>query len=152
MVSQSSMVQGLASSQLIGVLKQPPVLGSQASAVQALPSLQDLEMCAQPVFGSHESLVHSFWSSQSTGIVPATQSPALQCSPVVQALPSEQALVSSFVPRHPPSLGSQVSSVQALPSSQPMVGPATQVPCPLHFPIEQASVSEQSVPLPIFLT
>lgn len=145
MGSQASTVQGSASAQLIGALEHAPVAASHESAVQASLSLQDLAMCAQPVFGSHESAVQASLSSQSTGVLPATHLPAAQCSPVKQALPSEQEFALLGVPTQPPLTESQASSVQELPSSQPAVGPATQTPVPLHLPIEQASVSEQSV-------
>jgi hypothetical protein len=96
-------------------------------------------MCAQPVFGSHESPVQALLSSQSTASAPGIHCPDAQNSPVVQALPSEQALASLLTPTQPPSSGSHESSVHELPSSQPFVGPATQTPVVLQAPIEQAS-------------
>jgi hypothetical protein len=63
----------------------------------------------------------------------------------VQALPSEQALLSLGVPMHAPVSSSQLSSVQVLPSSQPLVGPATHTPVLLQSPSVQAFRSEQGV-------
>src|SRR5262245_9361428 len=71
--------------------------------------------------------------------------PAEQWSPTVQAFESSQVLVSSIVPMQLPSFGSQVSSVQALPSSQPLVEPGTHTPAESHAPSAQASVTEHGV-------
>ena len=74
------------------------------------------------------------------------QRPPLQWSPTVHALASEQSFESLGVPMHAPPSGSQASSVQLLPSSQPLVAPATHAP-PLQEPSAQALSSEQLVPL-----
>src|SRR5207244_10752266 len=60
--------------------------------VQALPSSHGtvLGACTQPVAGSHESVVHTFPSSQLRA-GPPVHRPFEQVSPVVHALPSSQA-------------------------------------------------------------
>src|SRR6266852_5356807 len=98
--------------------------------VQAFPSLHGavLLVCAHPMAGLHESSVQTLPSSQ-LGAGPPMQVPPLQVSLVVQALPSLQGLVLLVCTQ--PVAGSQLSSVQTLPSSQLGAGPPTQVP-PLH--------------------
>jgi hypothetical protein len=79
--------------------------------------------CAQPLGDGHESLVHAFPSSQFGG-GPPTQLPPEQASPVVQSFWSSHGAV-LLVLRHPV-VGSHVSVVQTLPSSQLGGGPPTQ--------------------------
>lgn len=112
-----SSVHGFPSSQLVAA---PPwhVPPAQTSfAVQAFPSLHGPLLFAwlHPVVALHESVVHSFESSQ-LGAGPPTQTPEVQVSPVVQAFPSLQGPV-LIVWTHPVE-GLQESSVHALPSSQ----------------------------------
>lgn len=119
-----------------------PVAGSQASSVQALPSLHGLVLperqvpalqesptvhaspssqadwlgtdTQSPVSGSHESSVHAFPSSQSTRS-PLSQLPAAQRSPTVHASPSSHG--SEFGENEQrPVVPMQVSVVHALPS------------------------------------
>ena len=125
--SHASVVQGLASSH--GTALPPPQLpAAQVSpAVQALPSSQGLLVptLVQPVFGSQASAVQGLPSSH-CGAAPPAQAPDLQASFSVQALPSLQGKV--FAALVQPPLASQVSVVQGLPSSQGAGLPATQMP------------------------
>ena len=86
----------------------PPL---QVSApLQNRPSLQlaVLFVCWQPAAGLHESSVHTLLSLQSGGGPPA-QAPFEHASPVVQALPSSQAVPSAFFGfEHVPVPGSHV--------------------------------------------
>ena len=112
---------------------QTPAL--QASeVVQALPSLQEAVLLTwtQPDAGSQLSSVHTFPSSQLRA-GPPTQAPAAQRSPVVQASPSLHGAVLCAWTQ--PAAGSQLSSVQTLPSSQPRGDPATQTP-----PLQESTV------------
>ena len=101
----SPLVHGLASLREApsgaAVNLQLPVLASQASRVQGLPSVHTLA-------------------------VPAAQPVPLQTSPAVQALPSSQGLPPIPVNAHAPTL--QVSAVQALASSQAGSVPALHTP------------------------
>src|SRR5437879_2922618 len=139
---------------------------AQVSAVvHALPSLQGRVFGAftQPIAGSHESVVHTFASSQLGG-GPPTQTPPAHVSAVVQALPSLQGRVFG-VPTHAPAAqvspevqgfpsshgrvlgvltqpvaGLQVSVVHRLPSLQLGGGP------PTHTPPAHASAVVQALP------
>src|SRR5262245_44174781 len=96
----------------------------------------------QPTCGSQVSMpLHTSLSLHASG-VPAHW-PAVQMSPVVQALPSSHGL--AFGAKTHPSTGSQLSSVQLLLSTQLSAG----VP-PSHAPVVglQASTPSQTVPLP----
>jgi hypothetical protein len=99
--------------------------------VQASLSLQFFCVCAQPLAGAQVSVVQELLSSQSVG-PPDLQEPALQVSPVVQALLSLQGSVLGTW-MQAPSLGLHVSSVQTLLSLQILAAPATQVPALLHL-------------------
>src|SRR5437870_4991687 len=107
--------------------------------VQALPSSHGtvLGACTQPVAGSHESVVHTFPSSQLRA-GPPVHRPFEQVSPVVHALPSSQASV--FGAWTQPLPESQESSVQGLPSSQSSDGP------PTHAPAAHVSAVVQALP------
>ena len=88
------MVQGLASSQLVGVPPHTPA-AQVSPVVHAFPSEQAavLFVCAHaPVVASQLSVVHTFRSLQLT-VAPARQLPKAHASPVVQPLPSSHALV-----------------------------------------------------------
>jgi hypothetical protein len=126
--TQASVVQMLPSSQLIGVPTHAPP--EQTSVVQACPSSQGFVLftCVQPVPGLHPSVVQTLPSSQ-FGAGPPTQTPPLQASLVVQALPSLQELV--LLACVQPLPGLHPSVVQTLLSSQLGAGPPTHVP-PLH--------------------
>ncbi|OQB97257.1 MAG: hypothetical protein BWX80_04139 [Candidatus Hydrogenedentes bacterium ADurb.Bin101] len=73
--SQVSMVQGSLSLQspLSGVWMQFPVMGSQLSIVQAIPSSQFFGVKTHPESGSQLSIVHGSLSSHTIGVW--TQSP-----------------------------------------------------------------------------
>jgi hypothetical protein len=92
--------------------------------VQALPSLHDAELleCAQPVAGLHESFVQMLPSLQLTRL-PPPHTPALQTSPVVQALPSLHGSVFGVYTQAPVD-GLQESVVQGLPSLHTRAVPA----------------------------
>ena len=92
----------------------------------------------QPVAGTHPLSVHGFMSSQVTGVL--THEPDMQRSIVVHMLVSVQLFVSSFVNTQLPFAGLQLSSVQALVSSQTTGFDPTQTPA------EQASVWVQAFP------
>jgi hypothetical protein len=87
------------------------------------------------VFGSQPSEVQAFASSQLSGTVPGLHTPFTHASPVVHALPSVQVFELSGVPMHAPFCGSQLSSVQGLPSLQPFGPVVVQVPLALQTPI-----------------
>ena len=91
----------------------------RSSTVQTLPSSHDAALSTemQPAEGLHALVVQTLPSSQLTG-APPRHTPAAQVSPVVQALPSSQLAVFSTWTH--PSVASQESSVQGLPSSQPI--------------------------------
>jgi hypothetical protein len=95
--------------------------------------------------GSQTSVVQAWPSSQSRGAPP--QLPSLQVSPTVQKFPSSHG-PATFVRTQAPVAGSQVSSVQALPSSQP-TGTAEQAPVAgSHASVVQAFPSSQTVAVP----
>src|SRR6267143_1977222 len=155
----SSPLQTLPSEQEVpsatGLLKQP-VVGSQASVVQALLSLQtsgvpgaqrpcsqvSLPLQASPSeqevpsatgvwtqpLGPQESVVQGLLSSQLRA-VPGVQAPALQISSPLQTLPSEQDEPSGTGLVKQPVAGSQASVVQALLSLQTSGVPGAQRPC-----------------------
>src|SRR5436309_3308454 len=107
MVVSSRNLIGSGSCTGIGRCTQRPVAGSQASAVQELPSSQFTGTCRHaPVCGTHSSSVHRLPSSQLSGEPWHTIPPVGVCthlSPCVQALPLA---------------GSQESAVHWFPSSQ----------------------------------
>lgn len=142
--SQVSIVQGSESSQLCALCVQAPDGSEQLSSVQALLSLQFLLACRQPVAALQLSRVQARPSLQFTGVV--RQRPLLQWSFSVQALESVQAFASFGLPIQAPPSGSHSSSVQVLPSSQPLVEPETQAPAE-QVPSAQALSLEQAVPL-----
>jgi hypothetical protein len=144
--TQESVVQILPSLQFGGAppTQAPPL---QVSAVvQAFPSSQAAVLVVfwQPSTGSQVSSVQTLPSSQFSG-EPPTQTPLLQVSTVVQVSPSSQAAV--LLVFWQPSTGSQVSSVQTLPSLQLGGGPPLQTPPPQVSPVVQASPSSQAAVL-----
>jgi hypothetical protein len=95
-----------------------------------------LGACWQPWVGSQLSAVHGFWSSQA--LAAPLQPPPLHRSGPLQALPSSQATAPlGWLAQ--PCLGSQKSSVQAMPSSQLLALPA-------QIPPRQASAVVQGKP------
>jgi len=148
-----SSVQALPSSQLGDgpPTHNPP---EQVSfVVQALPSLHvtALLVWVQPVVGSQASVVQTIPSSQFGG-GPLTHDPAAQVSPIVQAFPSSQGTV-LFVNTHKPP--EQVSVVHPFPSLHSVVvhsvqlgvGVPVQVPLPHKSPDVQACASSQELVL-----
>ena len=126
-VSQLSVVHGLPSSHVLGpVGVQTPFLHASPT-VQLLLSEQVavLFACRQPLAGSQESVVHGLPSSQAR-VLPGWQAPAAQASPVVQTEPSEHGKL--LLPCAQPPVGSQLSAVQGLPSSQGIWVPGAHAP------------------------
>ena len=155
-------------------VKTQPVAAAQESTVQILPSSQGsagpptqlppahlsavvqaslsshasaLLACWQPRVVSQESSVQTFESLHE--IVVPTHVPLEQWSVPVQALLSLQGFVSSFVDLQPRT-GSQVSSVQALPSSHTVAGPGTHALLAHLSPVVQALLSLQIAVLAVF--
>jgi hypothetical protein len=118
--SQASVVQALLSLQFTSWpgLQLPPTHTSPL--VQALLSEQGAVLFenTHPVLGLQALSVHGLLSLQVIG-APGWQTPAAHTSPEVHALPSLQGFVLLMLVQ--PVAGSQLSSVQGLPSSQ--VGP-----------------------------
>jgi len=114
--------------------------------VHTLPSLQDAELSVntQPVAGLQESVVQALLSLQ-TLAVPGWQLPPPHVSPVVQALPSLQALV-LFEKTHPVA-GLQLSFVHPLLSLQTTAAPGWHVPPPQRSPDVHAFASSQGTVL-----
>lgn len=110
--------------------------------VQASPSSQAFTLftLTHPVTILHESLVQELASLQFAG-EPLTQTPPLQASPTVHALPSLQALV-LFTKTHPTPLW-QLSLVQGFPSLQTGGAPPTQSPPAQVSPVVHGSPSLQ---------
>jgi hypothetical protein len=157
-----------------GVLAQPKT-GSQPSVVQALPSSQSSAVPAvhtppwqvssplqtspsahgvpfatgvfvQPVSGSQVSVVQTLLSSQLSG-APAVQTPAWQVSSPLQRSPSVHGVPFATGVLEHPKMGSQLSVVQTLPSSQSSGVPAVQAPAwQVSSPL-QTSPSAHGVPL-----
>ncbi|PKN59548.1 MAG: hypothetical protein CVU56_00545, partial [Deltaproteobacteria bacterium HGW-Deltaproteobacteria-14] len=122
--SQLSSVQGLPSSQCRAAPPTQTPAEQVSLVVQAEPSSQGavLFVWTQPIPGSQLSSVHGLPSSQSVA-APLRQAPARQASAVVQGFPSSQLAVLSALTQ--PRAGSQLSSVQTLPSSQSGAAPPT---------------------------
>jgi hypothetical protein len=111
---------------------------ARVSSSLAQATQRPVETWAQPVAGTHESVVHMLSSSQLRVPVPVTQLPPLHLSPSVQASPSSQSAVLSAWAQVP-SAGLQVSSVQTLSSLQLLATPT-------HWPAEQVSLFVQALP------
>jgi hypothetical protein len=111
---------------------------ARVSSLLAHATQRPVETCAQPVAGTHESVVHMLSSSQLLVPVPVTQLPALHLSPVVQALPSSQSAV-LLAWAQVPSAGLQLSSVQTLSSLQLLATPT-------HWPAEHVSLLVHALP------
>jgi hypothetical protein len=149
--SHESLVQGLPSLQ-VGVAPGVHAPAWQVSApLQAFPSLQPVPLATsvfwQPLAASHESVVQGLPSLQLSG-GPGVQVPVWQVSVPLQALPSPQDVPFVTLTFRHPSVASQESAVQGLPSSQLGIAPGEQVPAwqvsvPLH-----ALPSLQDVPFP----
>ena len=134
--SHQSSVHWLLSSQSIAPAPtQAPAL-QPSTTVHSLPSSQSALLAALTHCPSlQESSVQTLPSSQPKG-VPSWQTPARHLSPVVHEEPSSQ-LPETFSCEHPPP-GTQVSTVQELPSSHfndpvPKQMPAVQVSPIVHW-------------------
>ncbi len=117
--SQLSMVHTLSSLQTTAVPTHLP-LWQASPPVQAKPSEQPAPFVAAahlhtPLAWSQVSIVQGLLSSQVT-VLPVWHAPALQLSPAVQALPSEQPSPSATADAHSPFW--QISMVQTLLSLQ----------------------------------
>ena len=120
-LSHASAVHALPSSQLTVALPTHWVPWQASPVVHALPSSQDVALlarCTQPGPGWHASFVHAFWSLQSVAL-PLSHLPAVQTSPVVQALPSEHGSALGACPQPVP--GTQRSVVHGSLSPQDVV-------------------------------
>ena len=141
--AQLSVVQGFPSSHCTSALTGWPLHAPpphRSPVVHALPSSQGtvLGVFTQLLFGSQESLVHGFLSSQMAEV--PEQTPAAHVSFKEHALPSSQGSEFLTYVQFPLPL-SQASSVQGLPSSQLVKLPGTQ-PLALHTsPTVQALLS-----------
>src|SRR5687767_1721735 len=123
-------------------VKQTPLLHASAP-LQKLASAQEVPFgtptCMQPQLGSHTSRVQGFRSSgHAAGSFDDTQSADLQVSEPLQTFVSEHGAPSGRVTLKQPVLGTQVSMVQALPSSHRSCTPA------LHRPPKHSSVPLQA--------
>lgn len=145
--SQPSVVQGFVSAQFGPEVATHWPAEQWSPIEQSLPSLQvfvSTLLCTQPVVGSQPSFVHCLLSLQLI-VAPGMHTPFWQVSPAVQAEPSLQVLVLSAVNLQP-LIGSQVSSVQGLPSSHTSGEPAVQVvPLQVSAPLHTLP-SEHPVP------
>ncbi len=146
-VSQLSSVQALLSSQLSTepLVHLPP--RQTSGAVQALPSEQGAALlltCWQPLAGSQKSAVQPFLSSQLTCTAPPMHRPAMQWSSALQALLSLQRLALLLTYVQLPLAGSQMSSVQLLPSLHCACLPGVHLPATQTSPRVQALPSEHA--------
>ena len=139
-LSHASLVQALPSSHAMGAPAHLPMLQT-SPAVQALPSSQlppALKLLHAPVVRSQESDVHALLSLHVLA-VPARHALAAQTSPTVHGLLSLHGLLLAVWTQ--PLIGSQVSSVHGLPSSQPMPTPGMHAP-EIHWsPLVQTELS-----------
>ena len=121
-----------------------------SSRVQTLPSVQGLVFgaLAQPLSLSQLSSVHRLPSLQLFAL-PAPHLPSAHASPSVQMSPSLQG--AALVGCRQPTLGSQLSSVQTLPSSHLSAPPPTHLPSAHLSPAVQASPSLQAAVLLVLL-
>ena len=145
-VLQPSSVHGLLSLQPTAL---PPthVPPEQTSpVVHALLSLHSalLFVCAHPPIASQLSVVHGFWSSQLTAVLPAHVPPA-HTSPLVHALLSLQP--SALLLWVQPPNGSQASVVHTFLSSQSVLAAPEQLPPLQTSPWVQALLSLQTAEL-----
>jgi len=144
--SQLSSVHGLPSLQLTGppAAQTPPAQTSPR--VQTLPSSQGKVLLAtmQPFLLSQLSVVHNLPSSQFWA-APGTHAPSAQASLTVHTLPSVQPTV--LLTKLQPSMASQPSSVQLLPSLQGVLPKPLQLPLAHLSPLVQALPSEHCTAL-----
>ncbi len=147
--AQTSTVQTLPSSQAL-VPAQTPLVHI-ALIVQAIWPLQLAPsatlLCTQPVLELQPSVVHKLASSQAAGL-PPLQMPPLHKSPLVQALPSSQAIPLAPPTCLQPTMASQKSDVQGFLSSHTVAPPPMQTPALHASLLVQALPSLQGVPSP----
>jgi hypothetical protein len=170
---QLSVVHTLLSLHVTGMPGWQVPLPHASPLVQALPSLHGAVLFVKvqaPVAGLQPSVVHTLLSLHTVG-APGMHVPPPQTSPVVQALPSLQALVlfaktqpvatlhvsvvqtllslhvSAMLVKTQPVAGLHVSAVQALPSLHTVTVPGLQVPPPQTSPTVQALPSLQTLVL-----
>ncbi len=126
LASQKSLVQPLPSSQILEKPLHFP-LAQVSPSVQALPSSHNMELVlkVQPWSGSQTSSVQKFPSLHSIAL-PGLQAPAAHTSPIEQTLPSSHA--ATLLATTQPISGSHASVVQTLPSSQTLAAPPKQAP------------------------
>jgi hypothetical protein len=128
---QESVVQTLESLQLSGVPAVQVPLWQVSRPSQASLSVHEVPLatfvCAQPVAGTHESVVQTLESLQLRA-VPAVHAPPWQVSAPLQRLPSLHAVPFSTAVLLHPKVGLQESVVQTLESLQLSAVPAVQVP------------------------
>jgi hypothetical protein len=148
-VSQKSVVHPFPSSHTSGApgMQAPPEQTSPT--VQALLSLHGavLFVNTQPVAGLHESFVQTLPSLHRSG-APGTQTPPLQVSFTVQALPSSHGLL--LLRARQPSRPSQKSVVHPFPSSHTRGAPGMQAPPAHASPTVQALLSVQALVLFVY--
>src|SRR5215831_5902036 len=125
--------------------------------VQALLSLQVVPFGAagfeqMPVAGAHVPATWHWSDAVQTVAVPPVQAPAWQASPVVQALPSLQAVpLAAFGFEQTPLVGSQVPGTWEWSDAvQTLAVPPVQTPFWQASPVVQALPSLQAVPLAAF--
>lgn len=140
--SQASTVHGLLSSQVTAVPGLQAPLLQASPAVQALPSSHTpvRALNTQPFCASQPSTVQGL-PSLHVALEPAVHLPPWQLSPWVHALPSLQG--AATLPWMQPDLGSQLSVVHGLASSQPRGPPGWQLPAAQLSPLVQALPSVQ---------
>jgi hypothetical protein len=150
--SQESAVQGFPSSQLTAapgwhVPEPHTLLSTQRPASQACVACTGV--CAQPVSTSHASAVQISPSSQEMA-VPGTQTPLLQLSLKVHALPASQAVPAAALRKPQPWLGPvQAPTRQTLGEAGQLSVPVPgwQTPPAHTSPTVQASLSEHDAVL-----
>jgi hypothetical protein len=150
-----------------------PLVGSHASSVQRLPSLQTsaapgwqllfahasplvqallsvqpsaFAVCVHPPLASQASLVQTLLSSQPSAL-PGTHAPLAQRSFTVQSLLSLQGAV--LLVKLQPVAGLHASLVQGLPSLQMVAVPGTHAPPPQRSPLVHALLSVHACALAV---
>ena len=151
---QLSVVHTLLSSQFFMVPGVQLLFLQTSVMVHALPSSQPalLAVCVQPFLGSQASSVQGLPSLQSGALRPAMQTPLLHASPAVHTLPSASQIAVSLLllsKMHEPVLAWHASLVQTFPSSQTFLLPGKHVPplqmSPMVQPLSSALHGETLV-------
>lgn len=136
--AQTSLVQGLLSSQSVPVPAQVPERHA-SPVVQALPSSQTavFATCTHPTPSAQLSSVQGLVSAQLAPL--PTQAPPRHASLTLHTCPSSHAVPSAFVWLQPVA-GSQVSTVHGLLSAQ------SGTPAPVHLAPEHVSTNVHALP------